>query len=296
MIRDRAVPILLSAPILTATATVAAATAVLAGPRGLAIAGGLALGLLLPGLALIALIFRYRTLTAVERTVLAPALSLATMIVAGLGLYVAGFRLDRISWTLGTAGITLAVLALKAVPERVWQGEEDEEEEEEEPKTQLIPVFRDDAPAPAPEARRPGPFAPRSPEQKADRRMVIRQLLPMLLVLAVLGGAGWLSYANSHDSYQVTVTTLYSDLPGSVGADGGWDVDITASGLVEADGPYTVVVTNPTGNRVVERTVPADDGEWTATLRLSSTLRMTVGLYRAGDTAAYRTVIIAAAQ
>ncbi|GLY95030.1 hypothetical protein Acsp02_22850 [Actinoplanes sp. NBRC 103695] len=294
MIRIRAVPALLSSPVLTAACTIAAAAAVLAGPRGLAIPGGLALGLLLPGLALNALIFRYRTLSAVERTVLTPALSLATMIVAGLGLYVAGFRLDRISWALGTAGITLAVLALKAVPERVWQGEE--EDEEEGPETQVIPIFRDDAPAPDPAARRPGPFAPRSAEQKADRRMVVRQLLPMLLVLAVLGGAGWLSYANSQDSYRVTVTTLYSDLPGPVGTDGGWDVSIRASGLVEADGPYTVVATDPTGNRTVERTIPGGDGVWGATIRLPSATRMTIGLYRAGDTAAYRTVIVAAAQ
>ncbi|MFG1606641.1 hypothetical protein [Actinoplanes sp. NPDC049265] len=287
--RERARPVLRSTALLFAVATIAAAASVLAGPRALAIPGGIALGCLLPGLALNALIFRYRALSAVERTVLVPGLSLATMIVAGLVLYVAGFKLDRVSWSLATAGITLAMLALRAVPERVWQGEE--EDDEEGPKTELIPRITDETATPL-----PGPFAPRSPEQRVERRTVVKQLLPMLLVLAVVGGAGWLSYTSSQDSYRVTVTTLYSDLPGPVGSDGGWDVDIRATGLVEADGPYSVVVTDPTGNRIIERRVAGGDGTWGATLRLPSASRMTIGLYRAGDTAAYRTVIVAAAQ
>lgn len=278
---------LVSAPVLTTAATVASAAAVLAGPRALTIPGGILLGCLLPGLALIALIFRHRTLSAVERTVLAPALSLATMIVAGLGLYVAGFKLDRVSWTLGIAGLTLAVVALRAVPERVWQGEEDEDEEGQ--RTELIPRITDDMPAPL-----PGPFAPGSAEQRVEMRRLARQFVPMILVLAVVGGASWLSFASSQESYHVTVTTLSAEPPGPVDADGDRQVTLTASGLVAIDGPYSVVVTDPAGARVAERSVPVRDGDWTATLTLPADTRMTASLYRAGDTAAYRTVILAA--
>ncbi len=120
----------LTPPVQTAVVTVASAAAALAGPAPLAAVGGLLLAFVLPGLALTAIIFRNRTLSAVERTVLAPALSLAVLVVSGLLLYVAGFRLDRTSWTLAVAGATLLALALKAVPDRVWQGEESEYEYE----------------------------------------------------------------------------------------------------------------------------------------------------------------------
>ncbi|MEV6491355.1 hypothetical protein AB0M20_22485, partial [Actinoplanes sp. NPDC051633] len=146
------------APVLTGAATVLCSAGVLAGPAALAVPAGLLLAFLLPGLALTALIFRYRVLTGVERAVLAPALSMATMIVAGMGIYVAGFRLDRVSWTIATTAITLLVLALKAVPERVWQGEEEDAEP--------MQVVRPDAP--------PGPFADDElTERTADRRRLV---------------------------------------------------------------------------------------------------------------------------
>jgi hypothetical protein len=127
-------------------------------------------------------------------------------------------------------------------------------------------------------------------------RRLVRQLLPMLLVVAVLGGAGWLSFQSSADSYRVTVTTLSAAPPGEVAADGTRQVTVTASGLVAAGGPYTVVMTDPAGTRTAEQSIPPGGGDWTGTLTLPPAARMTVGLYRAGDTAAYRTVIIAATE
>ena len=310
----------LTPPVQTAVVTVASAAAALAGPAPLAVAGGLLLGFVLPGLALIALIFRNRTLSAVERTVLAPALSLAVLVICGLLLHAAGIALDRTSWTLAAAGATLLALGLRAVPDRVWQGEEPEFEYEyveagelpaerpgrtagaETVRIQLGGDTRTEIVAAAPDAARkerkprvlPGPFAPWSPEQKVRRGQLARQLLPMILVLAVLAGAGYLSFVSSYSSYDVTVTALSAEPPGPIGVDGRRTVEVTASGLLAADAPYTMTVTGPDGARLLERPVTADgDGTWTAALTLPAADRLTVGLFRAGDTTAYRTLIIA---
>ncbi|MEV6492610.1 hypothetical protein AB0M20_28920, partial [Actinoplanes sp. NPDC051633] len=128
-----------------------------------------------------------------------------------------------------------------------------------------------------------------------DRRRLVTQLLPLVLVLALLGGAGWLSYRSSHDSYRVTVTTLSAAPPGDVTAAGTRQLEVTASGLVAADGPYTVTVTGPAGTRTQELTIPAGRGNWVADLTIAAESRTTIGLYRASDITPYRTVLIAAA-
>jgi len=308
----RALPHAVSTPVLTAVVTVACAAGVLAGPPATAIPGGLLLGCVLPGLALTALIFRNRTLSAVERTVLAPALSLAVLIVSGLILYVAGVRLDRTSWALAAAGVALAALALKAVPERVWLGDEDDAEPAGAP-TEIIPVIRNGDPQPAAlraPAVRPGPafspvkggggvvgwaFAPWSPKQKVTALRLVRQLTPMVLVVAILAGAGYLSFISSQHGYDVTVTRLSAAPPGPSDASGERVVEVSASGLVAADGPYTVVVTDSAGARLLARPVPVpESGTWQASLRLPAGERLAVGLFRAGDTISYRTLFIAA--
>ena len=273
-------------PVLTAAVTVLCAAGAVAGPMPLAVPGGLLLAFVLPGLALTELIFRYRVLATVERAVLTPALSMATMIVAGLGVYVAGFRLDRLSWALGTAGLTLLTLALGAVPDRVWQGEEEDAEP--------FRVIRPEQP--------PGPFAagppgsPGSPGSPGERGRPARQVLVLVLAAAVLGGAGFLSYRSSHESYAVTVTTLSAAPPGQPTAAGTRQVEVTAAGLVAADGPYTVAVTGPGGTRTQNLPVPAGTRTFVAALTLPAESRMTVGLYRAGDITPYRSVVVAATE
>ena len=95
---------------LLAALAIACGAAVLFAPRPAAVAGGLLLGFVLPGTALLAVLFRRRTLTAVERSVLIPALSMGVLIVAGLLLHVTGLRIDRLAWTVATVGVTLAGL------------------------------------------------------------------------------------------------------------------------------------------------------------------------------------------
>ena len=128
-----------------------------------------------------------------------------------------------------------------------------------------------------------------------ERGQLARQLTPMILVLAVLAGAGYLSFVSSYESYDVTVTALSAEPPGPIGVSGDRTVEVTASGLLADDGPYTVAVTDPDGARILERAVAVDGaGTWTAALTLPAAERLTVGLFRAGDTTAYRTLIVAA--
>lgn len=101
-----------------AVVCVAAAAAVLAGPDPAAVVGGLLLTLVLPGMAVTAVLFRGRDLSAVERVLLAPALSMALLIISGLLMYAVGIDLDRVAWTTATAGVTLFALLLSVLPAR----------------------------------------------------------------------------------------------------------------------------------------------------------------------------------
>ena len=275
------------APIVVAGLTVASAAGVLAGPAATAVPGGLLLAFVLPGVAMTALVFRYRALSPIERAVLAAACSLAVMIIAGLVLYVAGFGLSRTSWTLGIAGVTLALLALKAVPERVWEGEE-ESSVEEDTRTQVIPAV----------PPRPGPFASWSAKRRMTARDLGRQLAPMVLVVALLAGAGYLSFVSSRQSYDVTVTALSATPPGPVDVNGDHTVTITASGLVAGDGPYTMLISGPDGTEVMRRqfAVPSAGGSWNETLTLPAEDRLTVDLLRADESTPYRTLYLAAVE
>jgi hypothetical protein len=74
-------------------------------------------------------------------------------------------------------------------------------------------------------------------------------------------------------------------------------VAVTVTGLVAADGPYSLVATGTTGAAAVRRTiaVPAG-GTWTQSLTLPGSERITITLSRAGDPGAYRTLYISAVQ
>ncbi|BFU44361.1 hypothetical protein [Krasilnikovia sp. MM14-A1004] len=303
--------------LLLAVVTVAAALAVLFGTPPFMIAGGSLLALLLPGAALTGALLRGRDSSGVERTVLTAALSLGVLILGGLLIYVTGFPLGRTSWTVATAGVTLVALVPAGLPDRwvsvlkhlvskLWDEEEDEPEPEpadvappasavaprvvvptpvlteDQVSTMLLPKVVDDGPS-GDTADAPG------------NRRLVWQLLPLVLVLAVLGGASWLSYGSSHRSYETTVTALAAGEPGPVTASGTRLVPVTATGLLPEYGPYTLAVLGPTGRTTEQRTIPVTaDGTWTASLSLPGRQRMTVNLLRSGETTPYRTLYIAA--
>ncbi|HEY7272976.1 MAG TPA: hypothetical protein VH502_09600 [Actinoplanes sp.] len=257
--------------------TAAAGIAVLTGPRAMAVVAGLLLGFVLPGLALTAALFRGRVLMLVERSVLAPALSLAVLVVAGLVAYVAGLRLDRPVWTAATVGVTLCALLVPGVPLPRRQG------------PPVVPLL-------AGERRSTGgSLPPLRVTRPLPVRRLARQLMPMAVVVAMLGGAAWLSLSSARRGYDVTVTALSAAPPGAVDAAGQRSVAVRATGLVPADGPYALVVSAPDGTATERRTVVPTGSSWTGRLTVGAD-RTTVGLYRAGDTTAYRTVYIAAVQ
>jgi hypothetical protein len=139
---------------------------------------------------------------------------------------------------------------------------------------------------------KPVPVPPKPP------RRLVWQAAPLLLVVAILGGASWMSYHSSKTSYDNTVVTALSAAPsGPVNSAGTRAVAVTATGLVAANGPYTLVATGTGGTATLRRTitVPAN-GTWTQSLTLPGSQRMTLNLYRSGETSAYRTLFISAVE
>jgi hypothetical protein len=278
-------------------AAVISALLVLFAPRPLAATGGLLLALVLPGMALTDALFRRRReLTVVERIALAPALSMATLILFGLLLYVCRVPLNSVSWAAATAGVT--VLAL-LVPMLLPHGGE------------RAPARETDHVAADPGATSTIPgvtdahtvimsVAPRRTEQevaadeKAQRNRLIRQLLPLVLVAAILGGAAWLSVGTSLSTYNSKTVTQFAASPPAPPVNGVRTVVLKATGLQTADGPYRVTISKVTGASKASRAVPVPaDGTWTETVTVPSDVRVTFQLFRASDTTtAYRTISV----
>jgi hypothetical protein len=141
-------------------------------PRAVAVPAGLLLALVLPGAAATAALFTGRVVSTVERLVLVPALSLAVLVLGGLGLYACGVPLVRWSWAALAAGAT----ALGA----------------------LVAYLR----------RRRG--AGRAGRVPPAWQRTARHLLPLAVAAALLGGAGWVSVASAHAQWSRTAVVALS--------------------------------------------------------------------------------------
>jgi hypothetical protein len=415
-----------------AVVTAVSAAGVLAGPAPVQVAGGILLAFALPGLAVTGILFRGRDLSAVERVVLAPALSLAVLILSGLLMYAAGVELDRTAWTAATAGVTLLAVFAGALPAlrraSLPPGAARESRTAPDalagtaaraamapaviatgstatgrapagsngtgsngtgpnaagpnaagsnaagsnaagsktagsngtgsngtgpnaagpnaagsnaagstparPGTTVMTVLR--APDSAAATTVPGDSAasatatdtadPNGPDGPATgsaaraggsgssdgngngdgdgngngdvapaamgRHRLLRQVLPLVLAVAVLGGASWLSYSSARDSFETTVTTLSAEPPTDLDEAGLRTVRVSASGLLATQGPYRLAVTGENGRVITERSVPAAGGSWAEALRVPGRQRLTVHLYRAAEATPYRTLLI----
>jgi hypothetical protein len=262
-----------------AVATAVSVVAVAAGPSAVAAPAGVLLAFVLPGAALTTALFHRRALTTAERVVLAPALSLALVVLSGLLLNAAGVHLDRGSWAAATAGVTAIALLATAVTIR-----------SERSRTTEPAAAQPQASEPA--AAQPRAAEPPHPAVAGGGVRLGRHLAPLVLAAVVLAGAGWYSYADSRDATARTVTALSvtRQVPAGTGKRA---VDIAVTGLVAAYGPHTVVAKGQDGRPVLTRTIPPGNRSWTGTLTVSALERISVDLYRAGQPSSpYRTVLL----
>ena len=273
-----------------AAVTVAAGTGVLTGPKALTVIGGLLLAFGLPGFALTTAVFRERiSLAPVERLMLVPALSLATLVLGGIVAWVAGLPLHRWTW-LGISGVvTLVALATTViwpvpVPTAAATAAKLPTPED---STVVLPVTPDRERTLQQEP--PGWWSRLIPAQPAHT------LVPFVLTGLLLGGAGWFSVWTSKRTHDVTVTALSAAPPSSADNLGDRTVTVTATGLTATGAPYALAVISPVGDETFRQALTPDPkGAWTGTVTVPDGERTTIGLFRSGDTTAYRTVIIAA--
>ena len=254
-------------------ATAVAALSVWYAPAPAAVPAGLLLAFVLPGLALTQLI-RPRAAgsassarstgsarlarSAVERAVLVPALSLAVLVVGGLVLYGCGVQLNRESWTALTATVTLLAAA-----------------------TAMVRAGRSTTVEPA-----SVPLTGR-----AALPVNARTLVPLALILALLGGAGWLSLTSAQAPARAGVTAL-GVLPDSAA--------VAADGTAGRSAVIDVTSGEPGGTGFVIRVhssqpVPVEF-DLTLTRRGRWSLppgAVTIDLYRRGDLVPYRSVSLA---
>ena len=286
--------------LLLAALAAGAGAAVLRGPEPLIIAGGLLLALLLPGLALTDLLMR-RTVSATERAVLGPALSLALIIVGGLAVYVAGADLNRTTWTALTVGTTIGATLIAAL-----RGEKTQAavvEPAAAVTTAGLPVTVGAStstsegtggivrPGMTITLDEPSSGAPAVQPTLRPLTFLVRAL-PLLLAGAVLGGAAWLSLDSSRRSTEATVTALSAVQSGPVTTTGTRPVRVTVTGLTGERAPWSIVINSSDGKELQRRVLAERSGDWSATLLVTATDRISVNLFRSGDAAPYRITLL----
>ena len=242
-----------------AVAAPVAVAVVLLGPAVPRVVAGLALALVLPGLALRRALFPGRALSTVERWLLVPALSLATLVLGGLALYAAGVPLHRTAWALLTGAVTVAAVLVRA-----------------------------GTAGPVP------PGVPAGPGTRAYRRPRPAVPVSLLAAAALLAGAAWLSVASARatDAAVAVVELSVVSNPSTVDRVAGTRTAVLAVGG-NRPGPYQLRVSGPDGYVRALAVRVAPGGTWRAELVVPAGERVTAELFRPGTAVAFRTVYLA---
>jgi hypothetical protein len=236
----------------------------------LAALGGLALTLVLPGLALVP-----RRVAGVEWAVLVPALSLAVVVLGGLVLFVAGIRLGAPAWALLTGAVTAVAVGAREATAR-WGG----------------PAGAVARRTPADERRWAEDRRPVDGEPGEGRSWVRRPgkrtIVVAALVVALLGGAAGVSLTSAHHQWNSVAVTELSIVPAT-----GNDVRLDVSTSHAPDARYRLEVTTDGGFGAKMSPTLGRDGKWERMLTVPPEAgRITAELYRDGSVAPYRTVFL----
>jgi uncharacterized membrane protein len=235
---------------------------------------GLALVVALPGFALSDLLFHHRQRSGIERVVVAVALSLAVVVLGGIGVYGVGLRLTRVSWAVLTAGVTVLAVGLDYLRE--------------------VRAARNGTAAVDGVARR-AVYAANT--ELVPVRQVARRLAPLALCAVLLVGSGILAVhvAENHPGPAWTGLSMTGGpLPTSTVATPGVTRDVYLEVDCEENGPtvYRMVIEGPTGfTQNVAVSLPPGD-KYSKTFKVPYPGRITVNLFKGDQTTVYRTVFL----
>lgn len=246
------------------------------GPSVIAIAFGLIFALVLPGYAITRLLGHARDLSRVEELFCIPVLSMASIIIGGVVIDVAGFTLTRSTWAVFLAGVTEAALVLDLIlPWRTHAAAADSG-----PSNGTSPDAGATVRTAVPSGRR---FSGRA------RALIVGGVLAMTAVVAVMTMVVGERDAVATQPPAATaigmVPAFATEAPGSTR---------TVSLYVwNGEGAQTTFTIRLTGTGKFTNTIRAtvyDNSQWSGRAKVPSTGKVTAELFRPGDKTPYRTV------
>jgi 4-amino-4-deoxy-L-arabinose transferase-like glycosyltransferase len=239
--------------LLLVDAAAAAVAAVCSGWPPVTVPAGLLLGFVLPGAATVGALFPRRGLSGLERSVLSVALSLATLVLGGLGLHAVGVRLTGTAWAGLAGGVTVAGA--------------------------VAAYLRT--------ARQPDPAAPA--RVRPGRRLV--PLALALALLGGAGWLSLASAARQTAATHVTALSI-TDSSTTGSTSGTRTISVEVTNQESTPTAYKFTVTGPGGFLVTLELTASKGSAWRHTVAVPTADRVTANLYRAGDTTPYRTVFV----
>jgi hypothetical protein len=247
------------------------------GPSVIAIAFGLIFALVLPGYAITRLLGHARDLSRVEELFCIPALSMASIILGGVVIDVAGFTLTRSTWAVFLASVTEVALILDLMlPWRTVAAATDSMPSNGGPPTAGVATVRMAAPSGRPLSGR-------------ARMLIVGSLLAATAVVAVVTMVVGEKDAVATQPPAATaigmVPAFATEAPGSTR---------TVSLYVwNGEGAQTTFTIRLTGTGKFTDTIRAtvyDNSQWSGRAKVPSTGKVTAELFRPGDKTPFRTV------